>query len=434
MAQRRVAAGKQEKDECCEEAQCHDKEGKEAATVLQPTNSDDEEARRERRIARQHRCIRIAHSKPFKGAVLTIVSATPLFGVAFATPRVLDKIGWSSFPECALPYILGIWLSVQFIYNFASSQWTDPGSTDRVKPTHEVSGQFEMVLPDGQVLYYAPNYCEHCKNWKPPRTHHCSICKKCVLRMDHHCPFTGNCIGMRNHGHFALMYIFAMLGLIYSSILCICAVIAGHLAEDMQAKLAEPSSTKETLKAAGDSWQLHLFLGPGLSGIAAQFIFKVIIYGGVEVGIQMMLTVVALIAVVLFGCQALAMVFSGTTIIEHSFPMKEYVQIQPLEPAGPRSSAVYCPLGPGFYQHRWFENLRDLLGRRWWLRLLLPTPGGVIDIAPAIGPRVSLAGAQALRERIDQVANEGVQKEVASCRELGINPGPRAEDESGAPV
>mmetsp|Transcript_47114 Transcript_47114/g.86427 ORF Transcript_47114/g.86427 Transcript_47114/m.86427 type:complete len:435 (-) Transcript_47114:16-1320(-) len=434
MAQRRPLAGKKQEDEAGEDL-CDSSEAqtKEATPVVQPALSDETD-RKEKRLARQHQCIRIAHSKPFKVTVLTIVSTTPLYGVVFALPRVLEKIGWGTFPACIIPYTVAVWVSVQFVYNFASSQWTDPGSTARVKPSHEVSGQFEMVLPDGQVLYYAPNYCEHCHNWKPPRTHHCSLCKRCVLRMDHHCPFTGNCIGMRNHGHFALMYIFAMFGLAYSLLLCICAVFAGHWAEDVQSRLAEPSPTKDTLKAAGESWQLHLFLGPGLSGLAAQLIFKVIIYGGIEVGIQMLLTLVALIAVLLFGCQALAMVFSGTTIIEHSFPMKEYVQIQPIEPAGPRSSAVYCPLGPGFYQHRWWENLRDLLGRRWWMRLLLPTPGGAIDTSPAIGPRVSLAGAQALRDRMAQVANEGVQKEVASCRELGINPGPRSEDESNGTV
>lgn len=42
---------------------------------------------------------------------------------------------------------------------------------------------------------YAPNYCNHCKHWKPPRAHHCGVCQRCTLRMDHHCPFTGNCIG-----------------------------------------------------------------------------------------------------------------------------------------------------------------------------------------------------------------------------------------------
>merc|ERR1712146_576876 len=97
--------------------------------------------------------------------------------------------------------------------------------------------------------------------------------------------------------------------------------------------------------------------------------------------------IVALIAVLAFGCPAMFMASQGSTIIESQFPMKEYVQIKP---------QVYCPLGPGFYARTRSENLRVILGPKWWLRLLLPTTGGVL----------------------------GVQNSVSSCAQLGFNPGP----------
>merc|ERR1719277_1629077 len=102
--------------------------------------------------------------------------------------------------------------------------------------------------------------------------------------------------------------------------------------------------------------------------------------------------------------------------------MKEYVQIKP---------QVYCPLGPGFYRLSWHENLRVILGARWYLRILLPTPGGPVDLRPAIAPRPSKEGVEALTQRFTQVEMEGVQREVRSVQELGINPGPATP---GAPV
>ncbi|CAK0902305.1 unnamed protein product [Prorocentrum cordatum] len=122
-------------------------------------------------------------------------------------------------------YAFAVWVSVQFLYNFAMTQWTEPGSSRLAKPVFEVTGQFELDCSLGErasaeakpmQLMYAPNYCERCQYWKPPRSHHCSICAKCVLRMDHHCPFTGNCIGIRNHGFFVLFWFFATVAALSS--------------------------------------------------------------------------------------------------------------------------------------------------------------------------------------------------------------------------
>eukprot|EP00929_Paragymnodinium_shiwhaense_P003789 TRINITY_DN10444_c0_g1_i12.p1 TRINITY_DN10444_c0_g1~~TRINITY_DN10444_c0_g1_i12.p1 ORF type:complete len:430 (+),score=48.47 TRINITY_DN10444_c0_g1_i12:62-1351(+) len=338
-----------------------------------------------------------------------IVACIPVLGVRYALPHLVDKARVSTWIGVARHYGFAIWISVQFLYNFAAAQWTDPGGTRHIKPQYETTGQYMMALGENQedVLLYAPNYCQHCHHWKPPRTHHCSWCQRCVLRMDHHCPFTGNCIGMRNHGHFALMYIFAMLGLTYSLVMCFMVMWMTDV----------DSELREWLQETRNSYPAFF---SGLSGITSNATVKMYAVAGGEVTLLCIFSTVAFVAVVSFGCPALHLAFTGSTLLESYFPMKEYVQLKP---------QVYCPLLPGFYRRAWWQNIRDLLGKRWYLRLLLPTKGGHFDLAPGITPPPSELGVQAIRKRIQQVAEEGVKHHARDCRELGIDPGPLGEKE-----
>lgn len=81
----------------------------------------------------------------------------------------------------------------------------------------------------------APRWCNKCDAPKPDRCHHCSRCGTCVLRMDHHCPWImDRCIGARNQKSFVLF-------LAYASALCVyvlaSVVEAGlwHYAQDEDA-------------------------------------------------------------------------------------------------------------------------------------------------------------------------------------------------------
>lgn len=311
-------------------------------------------------------------------------------------------------------WVVACWMATMFIFNFAAAQHTDPGGCAKLQPTHGTTGQFEMIIEKPEsygrkdvtdALKYAPSFCEHCKHWKPPRAHHCSFCRRCVMRMDHHCPFTGNCIGFRNHGHFILMYMFAILGLTYALV-----QVSYTLYRGWQYPREHPLWTP--LLRSG-----RFLTGP--SGVIVHVIAKFLVISTPGVGIFAVAAVLAFAAVLGFGSPAIWMAATNQTLLESHFPMKEYVQIKP---------SVYCPLGPGFYNRGWRQNLRDILGPRWMLRLLLPIKGEP-DFEIAIAPRPSKVGAEALMSRVNQVETEGVQQEVASVTQLGINPGPaRAEN------
>lgn len=354
-------------------------------------------------------CRRFLGSRLFKLITFTVISVVPVYGIILALPSILAKLGCDS-PFCLLRHwSVSLWLAVQFMYNFAMAQYVDPGGTTHTKPPYEASGQFVLHLDgderrDGEAMLFAPNFCEHCQNWKPPRSHHCSFCCRCILRMDHHCPWVGNCIGMRNHGHFLLMYIFACAGLIYAEVLCMSAIFM-----DMGGPV-------RTVSNAHDWKKLPLF-SPGIAGVATYLSLQVLVVAGVEIGLMTVMVTIALIVVLCFGCPALFFGYSGQTMIENRFPMKEYVQLK---------EKVYCPLGPGFYQRSKSDNMREILGKNWWLRLLLPVRG-TLDLRAATAPLASEAGAVALKARIREVETQGVQREVASVQQLGFNPGPGAD-------
>lgn len=336
--------------------------------------------------------------------MFSVVGIVPVWGLVIAMPYTLDEFKWSA-ATLLMHYCLAAWLAMQFLYNFASSQWKDAGACGgSLRPTYEVTGQFEMVLEgcdQSQLedrLKYAPNWCMHCKLWKPPRAHHCSFNQRCVLRMDHYCPFTGNCIGFRNHGHFILMYFFAFVGLAYVLGMCLFVI---WMKFDFRRAWFEIVNTEQLLQ--------------GFSGMLIALIWQLIQSIGFPAAAQTVGSVIALVAVSLFGCTTFWMAATNQTTLELHFPMKEYVQIKP---------TVYCPLGPHFYNWGWKRNLIEILGPRWWLRLLIPTDAGGPLLYVALAPRPSPIGEQALLGRIQQVDTEGVKEEVKSVRDLGIDPGP----------
>eukprot|EP00930_Biecheleria_cincta_P054963 TRINITY_DN41335_c0_g1_i1.p1 TRINITY_DN41335_c0_g1~~TRINITY_DN41335_c0_g1_i1.p1 ORF type:complete len:407 (-),score=49.01 TRINITY_DN41335_c0_g1_i1:39-1259(-) len=369
-------------------------------------DTNEKDANAEKPRAHVPACKRFLASPFWKCTTMSIVGFTPVWGCFLALPKILQIRGIASWTvPWLLHFAFALWVSVMFVYNFVSTQWTDPGGTKAVKPAQETTGQFAMgkVVEDEPELYYAPNWCQKCAHWKPPRSHHCSMCNRCVLRMDHHCPFTGTCIGMRNHGHFILFYFFAAIGLLYSLIQCGLSLMSNSgLSSD---KL---SSLSKILH--GSQW--------GVTGFLVSLLMDVMLMKGLEIMVQVAVSVVALVSVLGMGCPAAYLVLQNVTTMERLFPMKEYVQIQ---------DQVFCPLGPGFYSQTMKQNAKDILGEKWWLRLLLPVSGGPIDLTPGVCPKPSQAGVQALADRLKEVRERGVQHQVTSTAELGFDVGPAAK-------
>eukprot|EP00928_Gymnodinium_smaydae_P048118 TRINITY_DN32154_c0_g1_i1.p1 TRINITY_DN32154_c0_g1~~TRINITY_DN32154_c0_g1_i1.p1 ORF type:complete len:448 (+),score=50.51 TRINITY_DN32154_c0_g1_i1:42-1346(+) len=352
--------------------------------------------------------------------VLTLVLISAITG---ALPLILERIGCSSRLFQCMHMAFATWLAVQFLFNLVATVFTDPGGCRSIRPSYEPTGQFQMKLEAVEheaatTLLYAPSFCEHCKHWKPPRSHHCSSCRRCVLRMEKHCSILGNCVGVRNHGHYFLMYSFAILGLVYSIVMCTLSVLVTiHGRGDLQF-----GDARAVLK--GHFSQSSLLLSAGAFGIVWRLAAILFEAAGAVIAIATAVSLIGLVVVLVFGISALHLALTGTTNMELQYPLKEHVQIK---------DQVYCPLGPGFYSQAWHENVTVLLGKDWRWRLLLPTRGGVPDTQQGLSPKPSIEGAQALRYRIREVEEEGVKHQVSSCADLGINEGP-AEMRAGAAV
>ena len=74
---------------------------------------------------------------------------------------------------------------------------TDPGAVPRdAHPLPETDLEEGVDVPfDPRNKKNIKKYCNRCKAFKPPRSHHCSICNRCIIKMDHHCPWVNNCVG-----------------------------------------------------------------------------------------------------------------------------------------------------------------------------------------------------------------------------------------------
>lgn len=96
-------------------------------------------------------------------------------------------------------FAFGNFLMLNIVGNFTYAVLCDTSTRRDIMPISAANTK------DGWRL------CTSCETLAPPRSWHCSTCNICVLKRDHHCIFTGCCIGHHNHRYFImfLFYLFA---------------------------------------------------------------------------------------------------------------------------------------------------------------------------------------------------------------------------------
>lgn len=164
-------------------------------------------------------------------------------------------------------------------------------------------------------------HCQWCLAYAPTRTYHCPVCNVCVIRRDHHCFFTGKCVGLQNHRYFIMFVIYALLGCLYGLIL---------------------SLMYASQQDGGFSWRIpfSLFL-PVLAFSTGQMIVNPIV-----------------------GFLA-ATAFAGTVACSAYLGL----QVRALQKG---QTFHEWQRGILTYDKGWLGNIKELLGKNWWICWLFP--------------------------------------------------------------
>lgn len=140
-----------------------------------------------------------------------IVHWGPAFGIATMTMVILTSTHF--FVQLFFPlqdlvslflFAIGCTLVFFAVYSYIAAILDGPGFVP--------IGWRPAKRSDGKHLLY----CDKCKAFKAPRSHHCSSCQRCVLKMDHHCVWLNGCMGFANQRSFFFSLLIAVIGASYS--------------------------------------------------------------------------------------------------------------------------------------------------------------------------------------------------------------------------
>ena len=165
-------------------------------------------------------------------------------------------------------------------------------------------------------------FCSSCEANAPPRSYHCWCCDICVLRRDHHCVFAGHCIGFANHRYFLSLMFHVSVGALYCN----------YLNMDYTMEILEGLSLKTAFTMFMPLFSWMLGLTQTFSFLVA-FVSALCLFG-------------FLLAAVLFSYHMMNLV-NGQTTFERARGIRDW-------------------------DCGWRENLRQVLGVRWYLTWLSP--------------------------------------------------------------
>ncbi|GAX86343.1 hypothetical protein CEUSTIGMA_g13755.t1 [Chlamydomonas eustigma] len=231
--------------------------------------------------------------------------------------------------------------SATSLYCYLFCVFLDAGKvTEGWKPDEEASSAVQEVKrKDG-----APRYCQKCKQYKPPRSHHCRVCQRCVLRMDHHCPYTNNCVGHANYRTFLVFLFYVCASLVHTI-----GLIAAHTLHTLQT-----SQEQRVIRTGPQSRPVHLENG-----------FRNIILWAVLETSAFALALPAAIGLIMLLGWHIHLALTNKTTIEYQEGVRSRVQ------GVPYSEHPY-DLGP-------YHNLHQILGENvcaWCLPPCSSSHGG----------------------------------------------------------
>ncbi len=245
----------------------------------------------------------IAMSVTFIGIPLAF-----LHGIFYVTPTLYPLE--DQYVSRCLHYTFMIYLLVTVMTDLMFTMTTDPSCQT-------------LTLP--QMSQPGWSYCDYCKQYVPPRTHHCLTCEKCFLRRDHHCFFVGRCVGYQNHKYFMLFVLHIFVTSVYSLIMSVNLVM---------------------LLNGGFSWR--------------------VLIASVLPVMAWMMQIININPIVLIGTSAAFLFLLMTSAmlllhVSHLYKGQTYWEAQ---------NNIPQPKG-------WMRNARDVLGSNWWLvwvSPLIPSP------------------------------------------------------------
>ncbi|XP_038046486.1 probable palmitoyltransferase ZDHHC24 [Patiria miniata] len=238
-----------------------------------------------------------------------LVSACEILVEGLAIFVALPRV----YPEASRSYwlnvLLGLFLFANTLGNFIMTIGVDSSSGS-------------VHLPS--ILKPGWNYCHRCQKNSPPRSYHCNECGLCVLKRDHHCVFMGCCIGYANQRYYLMCIMH----------ICILTIYANYLNMDLAVKCISENFNLLTLIASFTpvlAW-IYGVTQPVSFFIAFQSITCLYCF---------------LIFTVLF-LYHLHIVLRGQTTHE------------------------FRRLDDRSYDLGWMQNIRDVLGTRWYLVWISP--------------------------------------------------------------
>lgn len=197
------------------------------------------------------------------------------------------------------------------------------------------NASIQGVFLSGVSVGQGWTYCYSCECHVPPRCSHCYDCKVCILRRDHHCVFFGHCVGHQNYRYFMCCLFYMWIGLLYAII----------LNTEVFMTILHEGITPHSIFLLVMPWLMLVTGQVSSSAFVFAFVADTCVFGFLLVSGFLLIHIILL--------------FGGQT-------KKEWFNSQ------------------FSYDLGWHRNIKELLGKRWYLVWLFPLvssplPGDGID-------------------------------------------------------